>query len=226
MVVASSGRWVCTGVGYVEVIHGADVMDAQVGDVMMEALATNQAAPQAPVRSTFVTVVAWTFITIAGFASFIAVLQALMFAFVFPADLFRVPESAKGLEEMPAFFRFMFQHVAWFFAFFWTLSVVTLVCAIGLLRRKNWARVAFVAIMVLGIIWNLSGIWLQEQMMSSFPKPPVQDPRMAEFHAGFETMMTIMRFAMTAFAIAMSALFAWIIKRLVSRSALAEFGAL
>jgi hypothetical protein len=192
----------------------------------MAAVTPSQPAPQTPARSTFVTVVAWSFITIAGFASFIAILQALMFFFFFPADMFRVPESAKGLEEMPAFFRFMLQHMKWFFVFFWTLSVVTLICAIGLLRRKNWARLAFVAIMALGIAWNLGGIWLQEQMMSSFPKPPVHDPRMAEFHAGFETMMTVMRFAMGIFAIAMSALFAWIIKRLVSRSARAEFGAL
>jgi hypothetical protein len=193
----------------------------------MAAPSTNQSAAQLPHRSTFITVVAWTFIAITGFASFIAVLQALMFVFVFPADLFAPPESAKGLEEMPAFFRFMFQHVKWFFVFFWTLSIVTLLCAIGLLRRKNWARLAFVAIMVLGIVWNLSSIWIQEQMMSSFPKPPpVQDPRAAEFHAGFETMMTIMRFAMAAFAIAISVLFAWIIKRLVSRSVKTEFDAL
>jgi hypothetical protein len=62
--------------------------------------------------------------------------------------------------------------------------------------------------------------------MSSFPKPPAHDPSMVEFQEGFETMMTIMTFAMAAFAIAISALLAWIIKRLVSRSARAEFGAL
>jgi hypothetical protein len=192
----------------------------------MAAVTPSHSVQRAPARSTFVTAVAWSFITIAGFASFIAVLQALMFVFIFPADMFRVPENAKGIQEMPAFFRFMLQHIQWFFVFFWTLSVGTLICAVGLLRRKNWARLAFVAIMALGIVWNLAGIWLQEQMLSSFPKPPVHDPRMAEFHAGFETMMTVMRFAMGIFSIAMSVLFAWIIKRLVSRSARAEFGAL
>jgi hypothetical protein len=192
----------------------------------VETAAKDQGATQVPIRSTFVTVVAWTFIAITGFASFIAVLQALMFAFVFPADLVAPPESTKALEEMPGFFRFMFQHIKWFFVFFWSLSVATLICAIGLLRRKNWARLAFVAIMVIGIVWNLSGIWLQEQMMSSFPKPPVEDPRLVEFQAGFETMMTIMRFAMAGFSIGMALLFGWITKRLVSRSVRAEFHAL
>jgi hypothetical protein len=146
-----------------------------------------------------------------------------MFAFMFPADFFAPPQNAKGLEEMPAFFRFMFQHIKWFFVFFWTLSVSRLILAIGLLRRKNWARLGFIGLLVIGIVWNLSGIWLQEQMMSSFPKPTVHDPRAADFHAGFETMMTIMRFAMAAFGIAVSVLFAWIIKRLVSRPVRAEF---
>src|SRR5688572_2965178 len=168
----------------------------------MTAATPSNTVAQAPARSTFVTVVAWSFITIAGFASFIAVLQALMFFFLFPADMFHVPENAKGLEELPAFLRFMVQHIKWFFVFFWTLSVLTLVCAVGLLRRKNWARVAFVAILAFGIVWNLSGIGLQELMMSSFPQQPVHDPRMAEFQAGMETMMTVMRIAMGLFAIA------------------------
>jgi hypothetical protein len=192
----------------------------------MMTVPTNSASTQNTSRSTFVTAVAWTFIAIAGFASFIAVLQALMFFFVFSADMAPPPESGSGLEEMPAFVRFMFRHVMGIFVFFWTLSVVTLVCAIGLLRRKNWARLGFIGIMVIGILWNLLSIWLQETMMSSFPQHPVPDADAAAFHAGFGTMMTIMRFAMAAFAIAMSLLFAWIIKRLVSHPVKAEFNAL
>jgi hypothetical protein len=177
-----------------------------------------------PSRSTFVTVVAWIFIAIAGFATFISLLQALMFTFVFPADQFPPPGNAKGLEEMPAFFRFMIQNIHWFFVMFWSLSVVTLVAAIGLLRRKNWARLVFVGLMIFGILWNLGGIWLQEQMMSTFPKAQAGAP--PDFAAGFDTMMTIMRIAMGAFAIGISVLFAWIVKRLVSRSVKAEFNAL
>lgn len=181
----------------------------------------------APARSTFVTVIAWTFIVLAGFASFISVLQALMFFFLFPDDMFTAARAAKGVENMPAFPRFMFQHMLGFFVLFWSTCVVTLVSAIGLLRRKNWARLVFIALLALGIVWNLSGLWLQQQMMASFSKPPpAHDPRMADFQAGFETMMTVMRFAMATFAIAISALFAWIIKRLVSRPVRTEFVAL
>jgi hypothetical protein len=175
-------------------------------------------------RSTFVTVVAWIFIAIAGFATFISLLQALMFTFVFPADEFLKGDASREMEEMPAFFRFMIQNMQWFFVMFWSLCVLTLVAAVGLLRRKNWARVIFVGLMAFGILWNLGGIWLQEQMMSSFSKLPAHAP--PEMGTGFEAMMVVMRFVWGAFAIGMSILFAWIIKRLISRSIRAEFNAL
>jgi len=178
----------------------------------------------APTRSTFVTVVASIFIAIAGFATLISLLQALMFTFMFPEGQFPPAGDAKGMEQMPAFFRFMIQNMQWFFVMFWSISILTLISAIGLLLRKNWARLVFVGLMALGILWNLGGILLQEYMMSSFPQGPAHGPR--DVDAGFETMMTVMRFAMGVFAIAMSLLFAWIIKRLVSRSIRAEFNAL
>jgi hypothetical protein len=175
-----------------------------------------------PNRSTFVTVVASIFIAIAGFATLIALLQALMFTFMFPAGQFPPAGDAKGMEEMPAFFRFMIQNMHWFFVMFWSLSLLTLISAIGLLLRKNWARLVFVGLMAFGILWNLGGIVLQEYMMSSFPQMPAHAPP----DAGFETMMMVMRFAMGVFGIAMSVVFAWIIKRLVSRPVKAEFNAL
>ena len=55
-----------------------------------------------PNRSTFVTVVASIFVAIAGFKTFISLLQALMFTFVFPTDQFPSVGNTKGLEEMPA----------------------------------------------------------------------------------------------------------------------------
>jgi len=187
--------------------------------------ATNQTAARAQGRSSFVTALAWTFIVLAGFATFISVLQALMFYFFFPADTFS-QINAKELEEMPATLRFMMRHILGFFVLFWSLSAATFVSAIALLRRKNWARLAFIALMALGIVWNLAGLWLQAEMMPPLPGAPAHDPRAQEFQAHFETMMTVMKFATAVFAIAVSALFAWIIKRLASPSVKAEFDAL
>jgi len=185
----------------------------------------DNATVASPNRSTFVTVVAWIFIAIAGFATFISLLQALMFTFVFPADQFPpVGGVSKDFEQMPALFRFMIQNIRWFFVMFWSLSVLTLVAAIGLLCRKNWARLVFVGLMALGILWNLGGIWLQGQMMTSLPKMSAHAP--PDAGAGFDTMVTVMRYAMDAFVIGVSLVFAWIAKRLISRSVRSEFNAL
>jgi len=188
------------------------------------ALDQTSTAPPESKRSTFVTVVAWIFIACAGFATFISLLQALMFAFVFPAG--ELPPYAgkhPGFEEMPAVIQFLAGNIRLFFFAFWSLSVVTLVSAIGLLRRRNWARLVFIAFMVLGIIWNLGGIWLQQAMLRYFQKLPPNVP--SDASAGIETMMGAMTLAMSAFAIAMTLVFAWIAKRLMSRSIKAEFTA-
>ena len=173
-------------------------------------------------RSTFVTVVAWVFITFAGFATFISLLQAFMFFFVFPASQLRITHT--DLEGMPSAFQFLWGNIQLFLIAFWSLSALTLVSAIGLLHRKNWARLVFVVLMVFGIVWNLGGIWLQQQVLSGFSKlPPNAPPHMA---SGFGTMTTAMTIAMSVFAIVISLVFAWIVKRLVSRSVKAEFNAL
>jgi hypothetical protein len=103
---------------------------------------------------------------------------------------------------------------------FLVVAVVELVAAIGLLNRKNWARLLFIGMMVLGIIWNLSGVVMQHIVLSSFlemPETPGPGP-------DFEIFMTVMKVFSWVIALGMSALFAWIIKRLVSPAVRQEFG--
>ena len=177
-----------------------------------------------PARSAFVTSVAWVFIVLAGFATLIAVMQAMMFAFMFPAGAGpSIANSSKEFLEMPAPMRFLMQNIWLVFAAFWSLAILTLVAAVGLLVRKNWARVMFIALMGLGIAWNLGGLWLQQQMLASMPKPP---PHAAgEFASGFETMTTVMGIGMAAFAVVIAVIFGWIAVRLMSRAIKAEFKA-
>jgi len=186
------------------------------------------AAPSAtvPSRSTFVTVLAWIFIAGAGMVVFIAILQAIMFVFVFPPtdEILSASRMPPEFQQMPAVFRFMVENVFLFFVLFWSLAVVTLFAAIGLLYRKNWARLGFIGLMGFAILWNLGGLWLQHAMFSSFPAIPASAP--PDFAAGFETAAIVMRIGSVVFAVGVSVLFAWIIKRLSSKSIRAEFHAL
>lgn len=121
--------------------------------------------PPSPPRSTFITALAWTFIVMAGFASLIAVAQNIMIQLMFPTDLALPPSPhASGV---PAVLDFLLGHIRYLFLAFLILSIGTLVAAIGLLKRRNWARLAFVGILGLGILWNLAGIALQQLVFAS-----------------------------------------------------------
>jgi hypothetical protein len=176
-------------------------------------------------RSSFVTVLAWIFIAFAGFGTFISLLQNIMINTVFPLDQMRSAMSqAHSDQNMPAFAAFMFNNIRLFFAAFLIVSVSTLIAAIALLKRKNWARVLFIAILALGIVWNLGGLVVQQFFFASMSSIPPNTP--PEFRANFEamgTMMTVMKIFSAVMAVGFSVLFAWIIKRLASVAIRQEF---
>jgi hypothetical protein len=102
------------------------------------------------------------------------------------------------------------------------VSLLTLVSAIGLLRRWNWARLCFIGLMALGIAWQLAGLGLQYTVFSSiqsqFPGQAAHGgPDMTPFFLAIGVFSVI-------FALGLAVLFGWIIKRLLSPAIAAEFG--
>lgn len=174
-----------------------------------------------PQRSTFVSVVAWIFIVLAGFSTFMSAAQNVMFSMAGFGDI--PPLTGAEAEQMPPFFRFMLQNMRLVMLSFLLVSAATLVSAIGLLRRRNWARLVFIAIMAMGIAWNIAGLAVQYTMFGVMNEgPPGMSP---DFRAEFDRMASTMLVMMTVITLAFSALFAWIIKRLMSRAVREEFGA-
>ncbi|MEO8674236.1 MAG: hypothetical protein ABI569_01575 [Casimicrobiaceae bacterium] len=152
-----------------------------------------------PPRSAFVTVVAWIFIVGTGVGVCVSILQAIMFVFIVPTEAFwSASNMSLDPDQTPAIVLFIAGHMLLVFGVLWSIAVVTLIAAIGLLRRKNWARLAFIGLMGLAILCNFGGLWLEAEIFSSSALS----------------------------AIGLSVLFAWIIKRLASRTAGAEFDAL
>ena len=177
--------------------------------------------PSPPHRSTFVTVLAWTLIVLAGFSTLMSAAQNVMFAVVGFGEL--GAPSAAEMEQMPPVFRFMLANMRAVMLAFLLASVATLACAIGLLRRRNWARRALIALLALGIAWNLFGLVVQQLMFGTMHAPA---PGMApELQADFHRMATTIRIATALVALAFAALFGWIIRRLVSQPVREEFGA-
>jgi hypothetical protein len=183
---------------------------------------TGASAGTAVTRSGFVTGLAWVFIALAGFATLIAILQNIMLALMFPAEELRATiKESESAQPMPAMARFMFENFRYLFAGFLVFSAGTLVAAIGLLKRKNWARLIFIAIMALGIVWNLASLAMPFMMTSMFPEMPAHPQ--PDFQDNFRLMWNIMLGFMVVIGLAVTALLAWIIKRLVSSDIKQEF---
>ena len=106
-------------------------------------------------RSLFVTLTAWVFIALAGLATASALVQN--------AALASLP--AVAVDKLPLGVGLLVAYLPWVLAGSVLLSVATLAAAIGLLLRLEWARRAFVGLLVLAIVGDLAGLWLQQELM-------------------------------------------------------------
>ncbi len=189
----------------------------------MQVQGTGQAsgAQAQPKRSTFVTVVAVIFITLMGLTTFVGIMQAIMLFTVFtPEAMDSIISQTMDAEQMPPLYKFMFAHMRGFVLGMLVMSSFVMVSAIGLLKRWNWARIAFIVFLVFGIVWNVSSVFLQFSLFSSMtPVPEAADLPV------FQVMQTVVPVFIAVIGLAFAVLFGWIIKRLVSDKVKAEFGA-
>lgn len=208
-------------------------------------------------KSIFVTVVSWIFIIFAGFSTVIAGFQNIMLNIMFDGSIEeKFPmNDPEMLEQIPAFasfmFSFMFSNFELIAFLFFLLPLATLLVAIGLLKRKNWARLIFIGILGLGIILNLSGLIFQQSMVSEMMdiQSSIQvegnvvgddccesnkdisadadkKAKADEFQESMKNMESIIKIMMLfsiAFTLVIFAITGWVIWKLVSPSIVAEF---
>ncbi len=188
--------------------------------------AVDQLGVQVPPRSSFVTVVAWIFIVLSGFATLVGGLQNLMIRSM-PFDQFNEVLQDSTAASIPAPARFMFSHFQLFFLATFVLSLLMLIGSIGLLRRHNWARLTFMGLLILGIVYMLGGLLVQQSFMSSFDASfNTAAPQDSVFRANaeqFQSMFTAMRVFMIVFSLGIAGVFGWIVARLASAKIRAEF---
>ena len=178
------------------------------------------AAPDAP-RSTFVTVLAWLGIIMFGFGTLIGVAQNLMVG-----SIFQDPQFGEGVQDSLANAPFP-RHAAWVFTHFRLLVFLTSVCvvlglvaSVGLLQRRNWARLTVITLLCLAIAWNLFSLVLQQHFFAAMPLPMGDAGGVAESAL---RLFRIMRVFMIVLTVGISILLGWIVARLVSTSIRAEF---
>jgi hypothetical protein len=163
-------------------------------------------------RSLFVTATAWVFILLGVMASLSALVQNAMLASLMPAP---ATSGVMGL---------LMGYLPWVVGTGLVISLATLASAIGLLLRLDWARRTFIVLLVVAIVANLLGLWLQQEMMQSVVSSTLVNaaipPQALGVFGGFVTAVRVMAVVVTLGA---CALLGWIIRRLMSDGVRQEF---
>ena len=170
-------------------------------------------------RSLFVSTTAWVFIVLGAAASTLALIQGAATASLLPG--FALGFDARPLRGLTAL---LAAHVPWVTAAALALSIATLAAAIGLLLRLEWARRAFIVVVVLAIVANLAGVWLQQELLQGLIDHTLsRAPLPREAASVFGGLATAARVAALTLSVFTCAVLAWIIGRLNTQSVRQEF---
>jgi hypothetical protein len=162
-------------------------------------------------RSRFVTITAWAFLLLAGLAAFSTLL----------ADLH--PQAASA-GSWPALLGLIVDHLPWLMRAGLVVSMLMVASAVGVLLRLDWARRVFIGLLVLTLLANLPGLWVQQEvvqaLLGSRLGGVVLPPQAADLVSGLSTAARSMAAVMTLVG---CALLVWIIRRLMSPAVRQEF---
>lgn len=181
--------------------------------------------PPVPVaRSSFINALGWIFVCLGALATLVGVLQNVMFQLVLLPNMQQQLAAQPLPPDMPASMGWIFTHMIWFFRAFLLLSIITLVAAIGLLQRRDWARRLFIGLMVFAIAYQLLGLLAQWWFLGAMQHTlaiPAGAP--AQFAHGMRDFMLAVQVMSAIMAAGLSVLFGWIVKRLHSPAIRHEF---
>ncbi|MEO8123604.1 MAG: hypothetical protein ABI633_06105, partial [Burkholderiales bacterium] len=101
-------------------------------------------------RSLFVTTTAWMAIVLSALASASAVVQNALVASVAP-----LASGGTNLPSLPLLTNLLLDYLPWVVGTGLLMSLLMLASAIGLLLRQDWARRAFIGVLMIAIVANL-----------------------------------------------------------------------
>lgn len=164
-------------------------------------------------RSRFVNFVAWLFILLGAIACEWAVLQNAAHA-SWATQL----AGEKGLTGL------LCRYLPWVFSTAIALSLAIVVCAVGLLRRVEWARRVFIGLLIVAIGVDLASLWLQQEFVHLLVDPALRGQSMSQQAAEvFGGMVAAARLLAGAVTLVASMALAGIIRRLMSPAIRQEF---
>lgn len=160
-------------------------------------------------RSGFVTALAWSFIVLAALSVAWGLLQfAVIQVFVDQEALRAGMRTQHSMENLPATVRFAFSNIKLLAGLFLAFSGILLWISIGLLQRRNWARLVFIAFMGLAALGHVVPLFGGSELLAWSADLLAGAPESAR-----QRMQGVIQAAWLAFAVLsvlLAAVFAWI----------------
>jgi hypothetical protein len=178
---------------------------------------TNDTTAVSKPQSLFITLLAWFSIAVSALMLTSSLMQIVMVSFVFPPDMLDQAVAQSG-EMMPSFVALLFSHFKLFLLAYLLVSVLLLVASVGLLKRRNWARITFIVLLALSIAASIGSLFMQLSSVDAAMK------QMDGFGGEeFKQYVVIVEGMMLGFAIVFSAIHAWLIYKLCTPQIRDEF---
>ena len=107
-------------------------------------------------RSKFVTVIAWIFIVYFAYTS-IAGIAGIIMTFMMPFGSLSEAIDHSSQSTLPIFFRLIREYSKALSFLYLAFYICGLISAIGLLKRRDWARQLFSVVLGISIVYTISG---------------------------------------------------------------------
>ncbi len=168
-------------------------------------------------RSSFINIFAWISIIFSGFGILVGIMQNVMMQTVMKDANF---EQLTKDENIPPLMKTMFENFDILVMGTLLITIVVFVASIALLKRKNWARLFFIVLLILGVVWTVvSGV-----MQFSFMDSMIAGQNMPQdVPPDFQSMQNTMKIVSGVMMVAIVGLHLYLIKRLRSDEIKDEF---
>ena len=170
-------------------------------------------------KSSFVNAIAWMSMIFSALVFFSAFLQTLIIYTVLTREqIIKAFSDPQISGQMPELFIIVLSNLHIIAPFFMLISILFFVVSLGLLNRKNWARVIFIVFLLLGIMLSVLALIYQHKYMPAFPDlygdlPGIDPEDIIKSAKIFNIILNIVHVV----------LFGWIVKKLSSVDIKAEF---
>lgn len=164
---------------------------------------------------------------IGGCATFICSLQLIVLLALNPMEqfkaLFAEQAANNAFPALPPAIIWVIDHLTGIIGAMLVFSVLTCVISIALLHRKNWARVAFIVLLLASVLLNFAGIGFAYAMTPMLTSIGAQIP--GEFKSQMDQWTTMSMILNGVLTLALSIALLWLAKKLTAREIRREFGA-